>query len=163
MERTNVLKSVPHPKEFFGGAGIQRSIGDLCLLGQILSALYRRHHPLHSQEGSQVGSVGWDDDEGEEPPDASDDAARQRAKKKQDRMFAWSKEAELDSSRNNFMLTEALGKINGTIPFLPGQFCRQSRTAIYKPCDVCTIQMTYIASHSPCTHTLFSFHHAWRA
>lgn len=81
MDRANVLKSVPHPKEFFGGAGIQRSIGDLCLLGQILSALYRRHHPLHSQEGSQVGSVGWDDDEGEEPPDASDDAARQRAKK----------------------------------------------------------------------------------
>lgn len=81
MDRTNVPKSVSHPEEFFGGAGIQRSIGDLCLLGQILSALYRRHHPLHGQEGSQVGSVGWDDDEGEEPPDASDDAARQRAKK----------------------------------------------------------------------------------
>lgn len=72
---------VSHPEEFFGGAGIQRSIGDLRLLGQILGTLYRRHHPLHCQEGGQVGSVGWDDDEGEEPPDAANYAARQRAKK----------------------------------------------------------------------------------
>lgn len=85
----NVLISVSHPEEFFGGASIQRSIGDLCLLGQILGTLYRRHHPLHCQKGSQVGSVGRDDDEGEEPPDASDNATRQRAKKtKQDRIFS---------------------------------------------------------------------------
>ena len=30
---------------------------------------YRRGHPLHGEEGGQVGRVGGDDDEGEEPPD----------------------------------------------------------------------------------------------
>lgn len=54
----NVGLLLSYPEEFFGGAGIQCSIGDLRLLGQIFSTLYRRHHPLHCQKGSQVGSIG---------------------------------------------------------------------------------------------------------
>jgi len=80
QERHRIL-SVSHPEELFGGAGVQRPVGDLRLLGQVLGALDRRHHPLHGQEGGQVGGVGWDDDEGEEPPDSSHDAAGQRAGK----------------------------------------------------------------------------------
>ena len=43
------------------------------LLGQIFSILYRSGHPLHREEGGQVGGVGGDDDQGEEPPDAAHD------------------------------------------------------------------------------------------
>ena len=46
---------------------------DQRLLGQIFSILYRCGHPLHREEGGQVGGVGGDDDQGEEPPDAAHD------------------------------------------------------------------------------------------
>ena len=41
------------------------------LLRQVVSILYGGGHPLHRQEGGQVGGVGGDDDQREEPPDAS--------------------------------------------------------------------------------------------
>ena len=66
-----------HPEELLGGASFQGSVGDLRLLGQVLCALDGGHHPLHGEEGRQVGRVGGDDDEGEEPPHAPHDAARQ--------------------------------------------------------------------------------------
>ena len=43
---------------------------DQRLLGEILSILDGRGHPLHREEGGQVGGVGGDDDQGEEPPDS---------------------------------------------------------------------------------------------
>ena len=67
-----------HPEELLGGAGIQRAVGDLRLLGQVLGTLDGGHHPLHREEGGQIGRVGGDDDEGEEPPHAPHDAPRQR-------------------------------------------------------------------------------------
>lgn len=142
----NVGVSVSNPKEFFCGAGIQCSIGDLSLLGQILSALYRRHHPLHRQEGSQVCSVWRDDDEGEEPPDTSNNPARKRAENWQ--------------HNSSWRLYVQKGAWANSQHFLAN--CAQSKAGIYKSCDFHTIQMTYIASHSFCTqHT--SFHHACRA
>lgn len=67
-----------HPKKLLCGAWVQSAVCYLCLLGQIFGTFYRRDHPLHCQEGSQVGCVGGDDDEREEPPHATNDAARQR-------------------------------------------------------------------------------------
>lgn len=67
-----------HPEELLGGSGVQRAVGDVGLLGQILGALDGRNHPLHGEEGRQVGRVGRDDDEGEEPPDSAHNPARQR-------------------------------------------------------------------------------------
>ena len=43
---------------------------DQRLLGQIFSVLDGCGHPLHREEGGQVGGVGGDDDQGEEPPDS---------------------------------------------------------------------------------------------
>lgn len=68
------LFSRPHLEELFSGASIQGTVGDLRLFGQILGALYGRHHPLHREEGRQVGCIGGDDDEGEKPPDSSHDS-----------------------------------------------------------------------------------------
>ena len=42
------------------------------LPGQILGGLDGRLHPLHGEEGGQVGGVGGDHDQGEEPPEGSD-------------------------------------------------------------------------------------------
>ena len=67
-----------YPEELLGGARVQRPVGDLRLLGQVLGALDGRHHPLHREEGRQVGRVGGDDDEGEEPPHPAHDAPWQR-------------------------------------------------------------------------------------
>ena len=64
----------PHPEELFGGTSIQGTVGDLRLLGQVLCALYGGDHPLHSEEGCQVGRVGGDDDESEKPPDSSNNS-----------------------------------------------------------------------------------------
>ena len=64
----------PHPEELFGRASIQSAVGDLRLLGQVLSTLYGRDHPLHGEEGCQVGCIGGDDDEGEKPPNSSHDS-----------------------------------------------------------------------------------------
>ena len=66
----------PYPEELLGGAWVQCPVGYLCLFGQILGTLYGWDHPLHGEEGCQVGRVGGDDDEGEEPPDTSNDPAR---------------------------------------------------------------------------------------
>lgn len=68
----------PHPEELFGGASIQGTVGDLRLLGQVLRTLYGRDHPLHSEEGCQVGCIGGDDDEGEKPPNPSHDSTWER-------------------------------------------------------------------------------------
>lgn len=46
-----------YPEEFLCGAGFQGPIGNLCLLGQVFSALDGGHHSLHCKEGSQVGRV----------------------------------------------------------------------------------------------------------
>lgn len=61
----------PHPEELLGGSGVQSSIGNLRLFGEVLGALDGGNHPFHSQEGSQVGSVRGNDDESEEPPHAT--------------------------------------------------------------------------------------------
>ena len=47
---------------------------------QFLQWLDSLLHPLHSEEGSEVGSVAGDDDESEEPPDSSNNpgAAKHR-------------------------------------------------------------------------------------
>ena len=39
---------------------------------KVLRRLYRGLHPLHSEEGRQVGCVGADHDQGEEPPEGRD-------------------------------------------------------------------------------------------
>ena len=44
---------------------------DQRLLGQVIGILDRSGHPLHREEGGQVGGVGGDDDQGEEPPDST--------------------------------------------------------------------------------------------
>lgn len=71
--RPLTLETPTHPEELFGGAGVQSAVGDVRLLGQILGTLDGGHHPLHSEEGSQVGRVGRDNDESEEPPHSSHD------------------------------------------------------------------------------------------
>lgn len=65
-----------HPEEFFGGTRVQCTIGNVCLLSQVLCTLNRRNHPLHSEEGSQVSRVGRDDNESKEPPHSSYDSPR---------------------------------------------------------------------------------------
>ena len=42
------------------------------LPGKILGRLDGRLHPLHGEEGGEVGGVGADHDEGEEPPEGCD-------------------------------------------------------------------------------------------
>ncbi len=70
------LALATYPEELFGGAWVKSTICYVCLLGQVLSALNGRHHPLHSEESSQVGRVGGDDDESEKPPHSTHDASR---------------------------------------------------------------------------------------
>lgn len=73
--RLNLEKSsnmCPYPEKLLGGARVQGSIRYLCLLSQVFSTLNGRNHPLHRQEGSQVGSVRRDDDQSEKPPHTSD-------------------------------------------------------------------------------------------
>lgn len=74
----------PYPEELLCRARVQCPVGYLCLLGQVLCALYGRHHPLHGEESSQVGRVRGDDDKGEEPPHPSDNTSRQRPGEKTD-------------------------------------------------------------------------------
>ena len=59
-----------HSKESSGRAGLETAVLDLGLLGQVLGRLDGRLHPLHGEEGGEVGGVGGDHDEGEEPPHA---------------------------------------------------------------------------------------------
>ena len=66
-------------EEVLGGAVFDDTVFDLCLLGQVIRGLNGRLHPLHGEEGSQVGRVGGNDDEGEEPPHAAHDATGHRA------------------------------------------------------------------------------------
>lgn len=73
-----------YPEELFSGTRVERSVGDLSLLGQVFCALYRRDHPFHSQESSQIGSVGWNDDQSEEPPHTSNNTARQRPERERE-------------------------------------------------------------------------------
>ena len=57
-----------HPKEGSRGSRLEAAILDLGLLGEVLGRLDGRLHPLHSEEGGQVGRIGADHDQGEEPP-----------------------------------------------------------------------------------------------
>ena len=43
------------------------------LFREVIGLLDGRGHPLHGEEGGQVGGVGGDQDQGEEPPDAAHD------------------------------------------------------------------------------------------
>ena len=43
----------------------------MLMLLMMLMITYWRCHPLHREEGREVGRVGGDDDQGEEPPDSS--------------------------------------------------------------------------------------------
>ncbi len=64
------LKHCKYPEERCRGPSLQAPVFDRTLLGEVVRGLDRGHHSLHGQEGSQVGSVGGDHDEGEEPPHA---------------------------------------------------------------------------------------------
>ncbi len=81
----SVFLLLSYPEELFGGTGVECPVGDLSLLGQVFCTLYRRHHPFHSQESSQIGSVGRNDDQSEEPPHTSNNTARQRPERERER------------------------------------------------------------------------------
>lgn len=57
-----------HHEEGHGGASVDGPVLDVGLVGQVVWRLDGDLHPLHCQEGCQVGCVGGDDDEGEGPP-----------------------------------------------------------------------------------------------
>lgn len=78
MKWPRTRAACPHSEKLFGGTSVQGTVGDLCLLGQVLRALYGGDHPLHSEEGCQVGCVWGDDDEGEKPPNPTDNPPWQR-------------------------------------------------------------------------------------
>ena len=69
MQLWNVIN---YPEESASRSGLQAPIFNLGLLGEVLRGLYRRLHPLHREEGGQVGGVGADHDQGEEPPHGGD-------------------------------------------------------------------------------------------
>lgn len=56
------IQSISYPEKLFGRARVQSAIGNLSLFSQVLCTFNRRHHPLDSQESSQVSRVGGDDD-----------------------------------------------------------------------------------------------------
>lgn len=59
-----------HPEEGGSGSATECSVLDFGLFGQILSRFDGRVHTLDGEEGSQVGGVRGDHDQGEEPPHA---------------------------------------------------------------------------------------------
>lgn len=59
----------PHLEEGHGGAGMDGAVLNVGLVCQVISRLYGHLHTLHGEEGSQVGRVGGDDDQGEGPPE----------------------------------------------------------------------------------------------
>ena len=65
-----------YTEERLSRAAIHCAILDFCLLGQVISRLDGREHPLHGEEGGQVSRVRRDDDEREEPPDTAHDPPR---------------------------------------------------------------------------------------
>lgn len=68
----------PYPEKLLGGPRVQGSICYLCLFSQVFCTLDGRNHPLHGQEGSQVGSVWRDNDQCEKPPHTPDYTTWQR-------------------------------------------------------------------------------------
>ena len=71
LERSKIENSTcsrTHPEEVLCGTWVQCAILDLSLFGKVISRFNGSQHTLHSQEGSQVSSVRWDDDQSEEPP-----------------------------------------------------------------------------------------------
>lgn len=60
-------------KEGHGGAVPHSAILNFGLFGQVVCRVDGRVHPLHGEEGSQVGSVRGDYDQCEKPPDPTDD------------------------------------------------------------------------------------------
>jgi len=71
-------KSGTYPKELLGGAGLDRSVLDLCLFSEIFGGFDRRLHAFDGEEGGKVRRVGRDDNECKEPPDAADDTTGHR-------------------------------------------------------------------------------------
>lgn len=59
----------PHLKEGHGGASVDSAVLNVGLIRQVVCRLHRHLHALHREEGSQVGRVGGDDDQGEGPPE----------------------------------------------------------------------------------------------
>jgi len=55
-------RTYTHPEEVFSGAGIEGSVQNITLLGQIIGRLDRRQHALDGEEGGQVSRVGRYDD-----------------------------------------------------------------------------------------------------
>ena len=66
------LNVINYPEESASWSRLQAPIFNLGLLSEVLGGLYRWLHPLHREEGCQVGGVGADHDQGEEPPHGGD-------------------------------------------------------------------------------------------
>ena len=60
-------------EECHRGSSLESPVLDVGLTRQVIRLLDGRGHPLHRQEGRQVGRVRGDQDQGEEPPDAAHD------------------------------------------------------------------------------------------
>ena len=58
-------------KESHSWSSLQCPVLDIRLLSKIICLFNRSGHSLYSQEGSKVGSVGGDDDQGKKPPDST--------------------------------------------------------------------------------------------
>ena len=71
----DLLSPCSSPKEVPRRPAVHGAILDLGLLRQVFGRLDGRNHPLHSQEGSQVGSVRGDHDQGEEPPQSGNQSS----------------------------------------------------------------------------------------
>lgn len=67
-----------YPEEGPSGSRLDTAVLDLGLFGQVLRRLYGGLHPLHGQEGRQVGGVGGYHYQGEEPPDPGHHPGRNR-------------------------------------------------------------------------------------
>lgn len=61
--------NVSHSLEVCLSSGVvERCVLDFILFGEVVQGLNRSVQPGHREEGSQVGSVGRDDNETEQPP-----------------------------------------------------------------------------------------------
>jgi len=65
-----------YPEEIFSGAGVEGSIENITLFGQIVGRLYGRQHALDREKGGKVGGIGRDDDQSKEPPGTADNTTR---------------------------------------------------------------------------------------
>lgn len=58
----------PNLEEGHGGSSVHGAVLYRRLIRQVVHRLDGHLHPLHGEEGGQVGGVGRDDDQGERPP-----------------------------------------------------------------------------------------------